>query len=124
MKKMLMAVAAALFVAVVGFSAVPVHASQITDGMNSTGAQNTGPTNITGTGGVIQTVINVMLFIVGLLSVVMIIYAGIRYVMSRGDAGQVKDAKNTIMYAVIGLVISIFAYAIVNWVVFTATGGK
>ena len=117
-----------------GFTTVPAHAAAINSNDSTNcdvsggigpgagcGKTNNVPTNLFGSGSVFNIVINVMLFIVGLLSVVMIIYAGIRYVMSRGDAGQVKDAKNTIMYAVIGLVISIFAYAIVNWVIFTAT---
>ena len=117
-----------------GFTTVPAHAAAINSNDSTNcdvsggigqgagcGKTNNVPTNLFGQGSVFNIVINVMLFIVGLLSVVMIIYAGIRYVMSRGDAGQVKDAKNTIMYAVIGLVISIFAYAIVNWVIFTAT---
>jgi len=73
-----------------------------------------------GTGGsvesIIALVVNTLLFIVGIISVIMIIVGGIRYTVSAGDGGAVTSAKNTILYAVIGLVVSFAAYAIVNWV--------
>jgi hypothetical protein len=47
----------------------------------------------------------------------MIIYGGIRYTTSAGDSSHVKAAKDTILYAVVGLVVAILAYAIVNFVV-------
>lgn len=65
---------------------------------------------------VITTVIGTMLFIVGLLAVVMLIYGGIRYVTSHGDKAQVTAAKETIMYAVVGLVVAIAAFAVVQWI--------
>lgn len=65
---------------------------------------------------VLQIVINTMLFIVGAISVIMIIIGGLRYATSSGDSGSITSAKNTILYAVIGLVIAFLAYAIVNWV--------
>lgn len=64
----------------------------------------------------ISTLVSVLLFIVGALSVVMIIYAGIRYVISAGNAAAVTSAKNTLLYAIVGLVVSFLAYAIVFWV--------
>lgn len=67
--------------------------------------------------GLITNVINVLLFVVGIISVVMIIIGGIMYATSAGDAGAVTKAKNTILYAVIGLVVAFLAFAIVNWVV-------
>ncbi len=65
---------------------------------------------------VITTVIGTMLFVVGLLAVVMLIYGGIRYVTSHGDKAQVTAAKETIMYAVVGLVVAIAAFAVVQWI--------
>jgi hypothetical protein len=53
----------------------------------------------------------------------MLIYGGLRYVLSGGDSKKVTDAKNTIMYAIIGLIISILSYAIVNFVI-NAVGGE
>ena len=75
------------------------------------------PEDLTGDNGIVTTVINTMLFIVGILSVIMIIYAGIRYVTAHSDKGQVEGAKNTLIYAIVGLIVSIVAYALVNWVV-------
>lgn len=66
---------------------------------------------------VIGTIVNTLLFILGAISVVMIIIGGIMYTTSGGDSGAVSKAKNTILYAVIGLVVAFLAYAIVNWVV-------
>ncbi|MDR1970001.1 MAG: pilin [Candidatus Nomurabacteria bacterium] len=71
---------------------------------------------LTGNGGIVTTIINVMLFVIGILCVVMIIFGGIRYTTSTGDKGRVDAAKNTIVYAVVGLIVAIVAYALVNWV--------
>ena len=62
-------------------------------------------------------VINIILFIVGIIAVIMIIIGGIRYTTSNVDASGIQSAKNTIMYAVVGLVIAMLAFAIVNFVV-------
>lgn len=61
-------------------------------------------------------IVDVLLFVVGALSVVMIIVSGILYVSSTGDAGRVSKAKNTLTYSIVGLVVSFLAFAIVNWV--------
>jgi len=61
-------------------------------------------------------VVNTLLFIVGIISVIMIIVGGIRYTVSAGDGNAVTGAKNTILYAVIGLVVAFASYAIINWV--------
>lgn len=66
---------------------------------------------------------NVLLFIVGAISVIMLIIGGIRYTVSGGDAGQITSAKNTILYAIVGIVISILAYAIVNFFIDQFTNG-
>ena len=68
-------------------------------------------------GDIINRVISVLLFLVGALSVVFIIVAGIYFSISNGNAEQVKRAKNTMTYAVIGLIVSILSYAIVNFVI-------
>lgn len=64
----------------------------------------------------LDTIINVVLGVLGLLAVVIIIYGGFMYTTSAGDASKIKKAKDTIMYGVIGLVIALLAYAIVNFV--------
>lgn len=65
----------------------------------------------------IKTVINILLYVLGMVAVIMIVIGGIRYTTSNGDASAVKSAKDTILYSVIGLVVAIMAYSIVNFVV-------
>lgn len=65
---------------------------------------------------IFTTIVNVLLFIIGAICVIMLIWGGIRYTTSAGNAASVTAAKNTIMYAIIGLVIAFLAFAIVNWV--------
>ena len=65
---------------------------------------------------VIRTIINAIIFVVGMVAVIMIILGGVNYATSQGDPGKVKKGKDTIMYGIIGLVISILAFAIVNFV--------
>lgn len=71
----------------------------------------------TGLFGVINTVIQVMLIIGGIIAVIMIILGGIRYMTSNGDQADVKAAKDTILYAVIGLIVAALAFAIVRFVI-------
>ena len=66
--------------------------------------------------GIIKNVINLLFFVIGMIAVIMIVIGGIRYSTSAGDSSQVQAAKNTVLYAVIGLVIAIMAFAIVNFV--------
>ena len=70
-----------------------------------------------GDGGIFRTITNVLLFIIGAISVIMLIIGGIRYVVSGGDSGAVTAAKNTILYAVIGIIVALLAYALVNFVI-------
>lgn len=63
-----------------------------------------------------KTIINILLTILGIIAVIMIIFGGIRYTTSGGDSSRVKAAKDTIMYSVVGLVVAILAFAIVNFV--------
>lgn len=65
----------------------------------------------------IKIVINTMLFILGTVAVIMIIVGGIRYTTSGGDASGVKSAKDTILYSIVGLVVALMSFAIVNFVV-------
>ncbi|HSE61929.1 MAG TPA: pilin [Candidatus Saccharimonadales bacterium] len=67
----------------------------------------------------IRNISNVLLFILGTIAVVMVIIGGIRYVTSNGEQNQISSAKDTIMYAMIGLVLALAAYAVVNFVTST-----
>ncbi|MDQ5943308.1 MAG: hypothetical protein QG675_76 [Patescibacteria group bacterium] len=66
-------------------------------------------------GSLISTITNLLLGIAGSIAVIFIIVGGIQYATSAGDDGKVQSAKNTIFNAVIGLVITVMAFAIVNF---------
>lgn len=65
----------------------------------------------------VQDVISTLLLAVGIIAVIMIIIGGIRYTLSNGDASRIKSAKDTVLYSVIGLIVAMLAYAIVNFVI-------
>ena len=92
----------------------------------STARGNNQPDNLEGKEGIFKKVTDVLLFLAGAVAVIVLIIGGIRYVISSGDSGQVQSAKNTILYAVVGLVVVIMAYAIVNFVInqFQGNGGS
>jgi len=69
----------------------------------------------------IANIINIFSIIVGLVAVIMLIYGGFKYITSGGDSGNITAAKNTILYAIIGLVIVAVAQIIVKWVLNRAT---
>lgn len=70
-----------------------------------------------GQNGIFKTITDVLLFIIGAISVIMLIIGGIRYTTSNGDSAAITTAKNTILYAVIGIIVSLLAYALVNFVI-------
>lgn len=76
-----------------------------------------------GSTGILTTVTNVMLFIVGAIAVIMVIVGGLRYVVSGGNTANITTAKNTILYAVVGLIVAILAYAMVNFVITSLVPG-
>ena len=64
----------------------------------------------------VNTIINVIIGVIGFVAVVVIILGGVQYTTSAGDPGKVKKAKDTILYGIIGLVVALLAFAIVNFV--------
>lgn len=66
--------------------------------------------------GTLTTVINVVVGVIGFIAVVMIILGGISFATSQGDTAKVAKARNTILYGVVGLVVALLAFAIVNFV--------
>lgn len=67
--------------------------------------------------GILQSVINTMIFLAGSIAVIMVVVGGIRYITSDGDPGAATKAKNTIIYALVGVVVAIMSYSIVNFVI-------
>ena len=119
------ATAPLLAITIIGATAPVVSAADCTNGGTDISitsgkdcAQGTGTqSSLFGTGSLFETVTNVLLFLIGAVSVIMLIIGGIRYTISGGDSSQITAAKNTILYAVIGIIVALLAYAIVNFVV-------
>lgn len=64
----------------------------------------------------VKTIINLLSIIVGIAAIIMIIYAGLKYITSAGEAEKIKSAKAALLYAIIGLVIVALAQTIVHFV--------
>ena len=64
-----------------------------------------------------QGILNAIIGVLALVAVVVMIVGGVSYMTSSGDAGKVKKAKDTILYGLIGLVVCVLAFAIVNFVI-------
>ena len=88
--------------------------AQVSEGINTATTSEMKGKSIDGDKGLIKTVVNVLLWAVGILSVIMIIFSGFRYITSAGDAAKTKSAQSTLTYAVVGLIVAVFAWAIVN----------
>ncbi len=69
------------------------------------------------TGGVLKSVISVLLSVAGIIAVIMIVIGAIRYITSDGDPGKATTARMTVIYAVVGLVIAVMSFGIVNFVI-------
>ena len=93
-------------------------------GTNSIGEPVESPGGSDDLWGSIQLIINAVIGVLGLVCVVIIIVGGVNYMTSSGDAGKVKNAKDTILYGIIGLVICVLAFAIVNFVLSNILGGS
>ena len=65
----------------------------------------------------VANLVNLLLYVLGVISVVVIIIGGIKFTTSDGDPGKIKSARETILYAVVGLVVAVLAWSIVNFVV-------
>jgi len=82
------------------------------------------PADLFGSNGIFTTITNILLFVVGALSVIMLIIGGLRYVISGGNSTAVTAAKNTILYAIVGLVIAFLAFAAINFVISSLAPGS
>lgn len=69
------------------------------------------------TGNTVGAALTTVYIIAGMVAVIVIVIAGIRYVTANGDSSHIQSAKNTILYAVVGLVVIIAAAAITQFVI-------
>ena len=127
MKRFITTITASVFViaTLLVTGVAPNAAAQGAAQSGAEAARGTGvPSTLFGDAGIVTTVTNVLLFIVGALAVIMIIWGGIRYATSAGNAANVTAAKNTILYAIVGLIIAFLAFAAVNWILGAITPGS
>lgn len=80
-------------------------------------ASNTGQDPLTGTGGILLRAGNILAVITGMASVIILILGSIKYIISGGDANAIESAKNTIVYALIGLIVAVLARSIIVFVI-------
>ncbi len=66
---------------------------------------------------IVKPIIQTLVLVIGGVAVLIIVVGGFMYILSAGDANNTKRAKDTILYAVIGLVIALFAQAIISFVI-------
>ena len=73
--------------------------------------------------GNVISIVNGVIGVLGLVCVVVMIIGGVNYLTSAGDSGKVEKGKKTILYGLIGLVICVLAFAVVNFVISNIIGG-
>lgn len=103
--------------AAVTFIGVKALAESGTDVANNAVNSITPPGTNTDLTAQVQLIINLLIGLIAVSAVIMLIIGGFRYVFSQGNDTATKGAKDTILYAIIGIVISILAFAIVNFVI-------
>ena len=126
MKKMILS---ALIVACSVFGASAISAASLSTNVSAQAANSVVKKGITtatttdmqnksiaGEGGLISILINFLLWAVGILSVVMIIFSGFRYITSAGDAAKTKSAQTTLTYSIVGLIVAVLAWVIVKMI--------
>lgn len=103
--------------------------TQISNGINATNGNGTDTNNCNQPSGaqndlnaLATKIVNILSLIVGIVAVIMIIFGGFRYITSGGDSGNVSSAKNTLIYAIVGLVIVALAQFIVHFVLASLNG--
>ena len=127
MNKLKLILAGLLVVPTVALAVAPAASAEgnltLNSGVDSAQGEGVGQVS-TDPESLVKKFVNIFLFAVGALSVIMLIWGGIRYTTSAGDSNKVQAAKNTVLYAIVGLVVAILAYAIVNMVIGKITSGS
>lgn len=90
---------------------------QVCEGITATGGACDTAGADTQVNNLVTTIINLFSWIVGIVAVIMVIFGGFRYITAAGDTGKTKTARDTIIYALIGLVIVALAQVIVSFVI-------
>lgn len=100
------------------FAAAPTGAVNVFKTCNGTNSDSSvcAAKNDDDVNSLVQIIVEILLWAIAVISVIMIVVGGLRYVISGGDAAQIKAARETIVYAVVGLVVAILSFAIVKFV--------
>jgi cytochrome bd-type quinol oxidase subunit 2 len=72
---------------------------------------------------IVKAIVNILSFIVGITGVIMVVVAGFKYITSSGDSNNISSAKNTLLYALVGLAIAALAQFIVHFTLNSAASG-
>lgn len=80
-------------------------------------SQTPGSNSFYGKDGILLKVAQIVIIVVGTVSVIVIIIGGFKYTMSSGDPGNIASAKNTIVFAIVGLIVALLAGAIIQFVI-------
>ena len=119
MRRLITTAAACVIIAIAGSSAV--HAADVVDCTGLPKDQCSLVTenklDYTSSGNIIWKIVQFLFVALGGIAVIMIIVGGIQYATSQGDSGALQKAKNTILYAIIGLVVAIAATTIVSFII-------
>ena len=85
--------------------------------LGDTACENTASADTqTNVNNIVNTIINVFSWLVGIVAVIMVIFGGFRYITAAGDTTKTKTAKDTILFALIGIIIVALAQTIVKYV--------
>lgn len=116
MKQVAIIVAMVTLVSVVNFLPVFALDNKAETGFNNGINQVGGDSSRNDLLSLINNVINALLFVVGIAAVIIMVVSGLRFVTSEGDAQAANKARNTAVYAAIGLAVSVLSYAIINFI--------
>jgi hypothetical protein len=114
-----------MMLGMLAFASMPALAADFdlipacTDNSSATACSENNPSRNTiyGPNGIITKVANILAIIVGIAAVIVIIVAGIQYMVSTGDPTKVNNAKNAIIYAIVGLVVAVLARTLVIFII-------
>ncbi len=126
MKSVLKLILAILISGTVAFTGVSsVSAITLKEGVESMRCDTYCPASLFDEDGFFRRISNIIISVVSAIAIIMLIVGGIKYVVSGGDSKKVTDAKNTLLYAIIGLVVCIISFAIIQFVLTSlASGGE
>ena len=132
MKSKLVLIVTMLALTIVGPALVPTGAAYAAcddtqskkEVINSITQAGQGSCDDGGVAKIVSTIVSLLSYVVGIAAIIMVIYSGFRYITSGGDASKVSSAKNTLIYALIGIAIAVLAQLLVRFVITNANSAN